>query len=143
LTAGAITASGLVTVGGNLALTLAVYQTSEPVNTQTITLNNDNHQTLDLSSATGAVTATLTIPSGSSAGTIIVKQHASSAKDITWAVSSGTIIWLGTEPDWVADDTNSYRLVSWRYNGSIMFLTSSESGASGPGGPGDPDPIGE
>lgn len=56
-------------------------------------------------------------------------------KDVTWAVSSGSIIWLGTEPDWAADAVDSYRLVSWRYNGSIMFLSSSAAGGlGGPGG---------
>lgn len=125
--------AGLATFSGNIALTLAVYQTSEPVNTpagttQTITLNNDNHQTLDLTSATGTVTATLTVPSGPCAGTLIIRQHATTARGITWAVSSGSIKWLGTQPTWSSDATNSYRVVSWRWNGSIMFLMSTESG---------------
>lgn len=96
--------------------------------TQTITLNDGNHQTLNLTSATGTVTATLTVPTSSSAGTIIVNQHASAAKGITWAVSSGTIKWMGTQPTWSSDATSSVRLVSWRWNGSIMYLVATDVG---------------
>ena len=96
--------------------------------TQTITLNDGNHQTLNLTSATGTVAVTLTVPTSSSAGTIIVNQHASAAKDLTWAVSSGTIRWMGAEPDWAADAISSDRLVSWRWNGSIMRLVATDVG---------------
>jgi hypothetical protein len=108
-----------------------VCQSSEPTNTpsgttQTITLDSGNHQTLTLTSATGTVTATLTVPTSSSAGTIIVRQHASAVKDIVWAVSAGTIKWMGAEPDWAADAIDSVRIVSWRYNGSVMYLASTD-----------------
>ena len=96
--------------------------------TQTLVLDDGNHQTLNLTSATGTVTATITVPSKVSAGTIIINQHASAAKGITWAVSSGTIKWLGTQPTWSSDATSSVRIVSWRWNGSIMYLASSEVG---------------
>jgi hypothetical protein len=120
---------------GTVGFTKAVGWGTETVNTpsgttQTITLDSANHQTLTLTSATGTVTATLTVPTrGSSSGTIIVKQHASAAKDITWAVSAGTITWMGTEPDWAADAINSVRIVSWRYNGSVMYLMTTDVGA--------------
>lgn len=115
-------------------LTDTVQWTTEPVSTpsgttQTIDLNDGNHQTLSLVSASGAVTLTLTVPAGgSAAGTIIIRQHASTVRDLTWAVSSGSIKWLGTEPDWSADDVSSYRVVSWRWNGTVMFLASTEAG---------------
>ena len=93
--------------------------------TQTITLNSGNHQTLDLGSATGAVTTTLTVPSSSAAGTIIVLQGAT-VRDITWVVSSGTIQWLGVEPDWATMGIGKTIVVAWRWNGSIMRLAASE-----------------
>jgi hypothetical protein len=117
---------------GTLGFTKAVGWGTETVNTpsgttQTITLDSANHQTLTLVSATGTVTATLTVPTrGSSSGSIIVKQHASAAKDITWAVSAGTIKWMGSEPNWVADAISSVRIVSWRYDGSVMYLASTD-----------------
>ena len=122
-----------INAAGNTTFSKAVYQASEITNTttgttQTITLNDANHQTLDLGSATGSVTATLTVPSSACAGTLVIKQHASAAKGITWAVSSGSIKWLGTQPTWGSDTVGSYRVISWRYNGSIMFLMSTESG---------------
>lgn len=119
---------------GTVGFTKAVGWGSETTNTpsgttQTIDLDTANHQTLALTSATGTVTATLTVPTrGSSSGTIIVKQHASAVKDITWAVSSGTIKWMGTEPDWAADAVSNVRLVSWRWDGSVMYLAATEVG---------------
>ena len=128
------TNAGAATFSGPIASAKGIYFTSEPTGTpsgttQTLTLADGNHQTLALTSATGTVTATLTVPTGSSSGTIIVKQHASAAKDITWAVSAGTIKWMGTEPDWVADAISSVRIVSWRYDGSVMYLMSTDVGA--------------
>jgi hypothetical protein len=97
--------------------------------TQTIFLNAGNHQTLSLVSATGTVTATLTVPTGAScSGTILIRQHATTPRGITWAVSAGSIKWLGTQPAWSSDAVNSYRVVSWRWNGSFMFLSASASG---------------
>lgn len=116
------------------ALTDTVQWTSEPVSTpsgttQTVDLNTGNHQTLSLVSASGDVTVTLTVPTGGcAAGTMIIRQHASTVRDLTWAVSAGSIKWLGTEPDWSADSVSSYRVLSWRWNGTVMFLAVTESG---------------
>jgi hypothetical protein len=97
--------------------------------TRTINLNLANHQTLQLTSATGTVTATLTVPTAACAsGTIVIRQHGTTPRGITWAVSSGSIKWLGTQPTWSSDAVNSYRIVSWRWNGSILFLASTDSG---------------
>ena len=106
-------------------------QSSEPTSTpsgttQTITLDSGNHQTLTLTSSTGNVTATLTVPSNVSSGTIIVKQHGTTPRDITWAVSAGTFKWMGTEPTWSSDAINDIRIVSWRYDGSVMYLMSTD-----------------
>lgn len=104
--------------------------TSTPAGTtQTITLNDGNHQTLTLTSSTGAVTVTLTVPSNVSSGTIIVKQHGTTPRGITWAVSAGTIKWMGTEPTWSGDAVNDIRIVSWRYDGSVMYLMSTDKAA--------------
>ena len=94
--------------------------------TQTITLKDGNHQTLALTSATGTVTVTLTVPSNVSAGTLIIEQHATTVRDLTWAVSAGTIKWMGAEPTWSGDATSSVRIVSWRYNGSVIYLASTD-----------------
>lgn len=97
--------------------------------TQTITLDSGRMQTLTLTSTTGSTTVTLTVPANVSAeGSIIVKQHGTTPRAITWAVSSGSIKWLGTQPTWSSDAVNAVRNVRWRWDGSIMYLESSAAG---------------
>jgi hypothetical protein len=94
--------------------------------TATIDLGNSNHQTLVLTSSTGNVAVTVTPPPGVSAGTMIVKQHASVVRDLTWSMSSGSVVWIGTEPDWIAEDSvSNIRIVSWVWDGSVMYLAAS------------------
>lgn len=95
--------------------------------TQTVDLTTGNHVKLDVGSASGALTVTFTPPASSTAGTLIVKQDGS-PKDISWAVTGGTITWLGTEPTW-SSDTSKDRVVSWRWDGdaSVMYLIASET----------------
>lgn len=92
--------------------------------TQTMVCDAGDHQTLKLTTATGAVTFTMTVPTGgkSAAGTLIIKQHAAAAKDLTWAVSSGSIIWMGGEADWGADPVDAIRMVAWRFDGTDTYL---------------------
>ena len=98
--------------------------------TQTVDLNAGNHQKLTLASTTGNSTVTLTVPSGaSSGGTLIVIQHGTTPRAITWAVSSGTIRWCGTQPTWASDAASANRIVSWRWDGSVMYLASTEVAA--------------
>lgn len=100
--------------------------TSTPTGTtQTVNLASGNHQTLNLGSASGAVAVTLTVPGSSAAGTIVVLQGAT-VRNITWAVSSGSIVWMGTQPTWSGDSANSSRIVAWRWNGSVMRLAPTE-----------------
>jgi hypothetical protein len=101
-------------------------QTSTPTGTTaTLTLDNGNHQTLSLASATGAVAVTLTVPSSSAAGTIILLQG-TTVRNVTWTTSSGTIVWMGGEPDWDADAVSTSRVIAWRWNGSVMRLAATE-----------------
>lgn len=104
--------------------------TSTPTGTtQTIPLDNGTMQTLSLATTTGATTVTLTVPTiGSARGSIIVKQHGTTARGITWAVSAGTIKWLGTQPTWSSDAINAVRDVRWRWDGSVMYLEASAAG---------------
>jgi hypothetical protein len=130
------TITGLLTTEVGIRSAKAIYQTAEITGTptgttQTLILNDGNHQSLSLASSTGNVTVTLTVPSGSTSGTIIITQHGTTARDITWAVSSGTFRWMGTEPTWSSDDTGAVRIISWRYNvtANIMYLMSTDVAA--------------
>jgi hypothetical protein len=119
---------------GSVSVSKSIYQATEvtslPVGTtQTITLADNNHQTLDLTSSTGDATVTLTVPSGSSAGTLIIEQHATTSRDITWAVSAGAFKWMGTEPTWSSDAVSAIRIVTWRYDGAVMYLAATDVAA--------------
>jgi hypothetical protein len=134
--AGRFSSVGLFSVEGGIKTSKGVYQTTETTSTPaagavTIDLTLNNHQTLSLTSlaALGTSQVTFAPPTGSSAGTLIVKQHASASKDITtWAVTGGTIKWMGTEPNWVGDAATNLRVVSWRWDGSIMYLAATDVG---------------
>jgi hypothetical protein len=121
--------SGVIHYARLMGQTNAEITSTPSGTTQTITLNDGNHQTLRLTSATGTVAVTLTVPSNVSSGTIIVIQHASTPRNITWAVSSGTVRWMGTQPTWSSDAVNAVRIVSWRYTGSVMYLMSTDVAA--------------
>ncbi len=98
--------------------------------TQTIPLDNGTMQTLSLASATGSTAVTLTVPTiGSARGSLLVRQHGTTARAITWGVSGGASIrWLGTQPTWASDAINSVRDVRWRWDGTTMFLEASAAG---------------
>ena len=93
--------------------------------TATIDLGAENHHTLNCGSASGAITLTLTVPPGPCAGTIIVVQGAT-ARDITWSPSSGSAIWLGTEPTW-SSDTSKTRIVAWRWNATNLYFSATDT----------------
>jgi hypothetical protein len=122
------TSAGAATFPNSVTFSkLVAHASAEITNTTgTITLNDGNHQTLSLNSGTGALAVTITAPSNVSGGTIIVVQHATTVRNVTWAVSAGAIKWMGVQPTWTGDATSSVRIVSWRYNGSVMYLASTE-----------------
>lgn len=120
------TASGnLPLTGGTLSGSVRHTETVNNIsaNAATITLNSGNHQTLDLTSATGDVTITVTVPTGSSSGTIIVKQD-NPVRDILW--TGATIKWMGVEPQWNLDPVSSIRIISWRYDGTTVYMSATE-----------------
>lgn len=117
------TQAGINSAGGGVhfGAELVTSGTSQAVN-----LPAGNHHTINASSAGGTVTATLTVPLGSTSGSIIVTQGGT-PRDINWSVSAGAIAWLGFEPAWSdASEANHSRIVSYRWNGSTMFLTATE-----------------
>jgi hypothetical protein len=126
---GAVT-TGTQTLGGAKTFDKTVQvqdvTTTPDGTTATINLGNSNHQTLSLVDATGTVTVTVTPPPGISAGTIIVTQHATTVRDLTWVMGSGSQMWMGGEPDWSGDAVSKRRVVSWRWDGSTMYFAASE-----------------
>lgn len=132
-TDGAVAERLRITESGPIRVTHSVFRESEVSytpsgTTQTIPLNAGNYQSLSLAATSGNPTITLTVPAGPASGSLIVLQHGSTPRNITWALSTGSIKWLGSQPAWSSDAVSSYRVVSWRWNGSIMFLMASESG---------------
>ena len=116
-------ATGIVEVPNGLT-TNRVQQATEPTTTPagttaTVALNSGNHQTLELGSATGNVTATITVPSLPCAGQLIVTQGAT-PRNITITLSSGTLVNLGTAPNLSADGANTSRVIDWRWNGTHL-----------------------
>jgi hypothetical protein len=120
------TDTNTLSLGGSA--TFGVEKTETPTGTTTtVDLREANHQTRELGSTTGDVTITFTPPIGSTVGSLIVHQHAATARDITWVVTGGTVRWLGTEPTWNADAVGSWRVVTWRWDGTNMFFATPDS----------------
>jgi len=116
-------------VNSDLVYSGMVRQTIERSNTGTgmaVILENNNHQTINTSGASTNVTVTLNAPSGSSAGTLIVRQF--TPRNITWNTNSGVIYWMGTRPTWSGDPTGTIRLVAWRWDNTNFYLAATETG---------------
>lgn len=119
---------GDLDVNGNTIYLAGSEPTQAPSGTTaTINLGAGNHHTLDCSSASGTITLTITVPPGPCAGTIIVEQGAT-ARDITWSPSAGSVKWMGLEPAWNGD-ANTWRVVSWRWDGTFLFMQASPTGS--------------
>jgi len=110
-----------------------------PSPSTSIHLGSGNHQTLSCINASGTITCAINAPTTplsstniSSAGTILLFQHGTTPVDINWTAGSNvsTITWLGDEPIWSSDPTNSIRLISWRSRGTgsaQIYLTCTET----------------
>jgi hypothetical protein len=118
------------TIAGNKTFEVTVFA-NETIHTPSgttvaINLNSGNHQTLNLMSASGDVTVTLTPPTSVGVGTILTIQHSGTVRDLTWTPSSGSIAWMGGEPDWAADAVDNVRIVSWRSSGSTIYMAATD-----------------
>jgi len=118
---------------GVLSVNRLVAQAVETLNnptgtTQTVVLDEGEHQSLSMLFGSGDTTVTFTVPSLPSSGNIIFTQHNITARSMTWAISSGSIRWIGTQPTWSSDAVSSVRLIRWRWNGSVLFLEASAVG---------------
>lgn len=120
-TTGDATFSGAVTVTGRLDLdsqvTHAITTYTPAGTTETVDWSTGNIKTLNLGSASGAVTVTFTAPSGPAQLTLKLVQGAT-ARDITWPAS---VKWDDDgEPTW-SSDTSKTRIVSFLYDGTNYF----------------------
>ena len=128
----AVSDGNLVYVGDSLGVgtyTLLKQSGAEPSvtptgTTATIDLNSGNMQTINLGSASGDVTLTLTIPAGtcSAVGSILAVQGAT-PRNLTIAASdSSTIRYFDTKQDTSTDSASTTRGYHWRWNGSQLFI---------------------
>jgi len=124
--AAALAVAADINMGENSVYFGSTETTATPTGTEvSLNLGTKNHQTLDTSSASGDLTLSITPPSGPCAGTIIVVQGAT-ARDLTISLTSGTLKWLGSVPSWTYD-TNKYRMMAWRWNGTHLLLSATEA----------------
>lgn len=101
-------------------------QVAAPTGTSaTVNLSAGNLWTLDATNASGDVIVSIIVPSSSASGSIIVVEGAS-PRVFAWFPLSGTLVWLGSEPDWVSLPSTR-TLISWRYDGTYLYFIASES----------------
>lgn len=101
----------------------ATINTTPSPNTCTVNLHAENHWTIPANDADDDITATITVPPGPTAGTILIEQGVT-PRDITFVASAGTIAWLGTEPTWNdASEASEIHGISWRWNGTYFLMS--------------------
>jgi len=116
-----VTLAGVATFAAAVSITKSVYHTNTTGTpsgtTQTIDWTQGNWQTLDLGSASGAVTLTFTAPTGPANLTLKLVQGAT-ARNITWPAS---VKWdsIGA-PIW-GSDTSKTRIISFAWDGTNYF----------------------
>ena len=93
--------------------------------TATLDLNNGNKQTINLGSASGNVTLTLTIPAGtcSASGRILAVQGATCRNlSIVATGANPTVRYFDTKQDTSTDAASSIRSYNWDWNGTYLFI---------------------
>lgn len=114
------------TISGSVRHTEIVLTPSGASPSQTITLDSGNAQTLNTTSASGTIAVTLTRATASYMGRIVVKVHATTPTNITWAVSAGTLYWLGTQPTWTGLTVSKRIIVTVTCDGTDTYLAATE-----------------
>ncbi len=92
--------------------------------TATLDLNSGNKQTINLGSASGNVTLTLTIPTGttSASGRILAIQGATSRNLTIAASDASTIKYFDTKQDTSTDSASTARAYNWDWNGTNIYV---------------------
>jgi hypothetical protein len=98
-------------------------------NAVTVDLSTYQHPMIDCSTATDTCDITFTPPTGVSAGAITILQD-DPARDFTWAVTGGVIIALGTLSANATDTASYYRVLSYKWDGTYLFLSLSDEGTT-------------
>lgn len=113
---------GIILKDNNLELPgqsyMAQVTTTTPTGTTaTINWNNGNNQVLDLSSATGDVTLTLTNPQAGASYILKIIQHATVAKNVVWPVA-GTVKWPAGAVPTITTGASAVDMVSLYWDGA-------------------------
>lgn len=108
---------------------VGTYSPSGASPSQAVDLRLGNHQKILTASVTGTLALTLTCPAVPSAGTILIKTHATTPVAITWVAASGTKFWHGTEPSWATLAAGKWIAVSWISDGTDTHLFPSDISA--------------
>jgi hypothetical protein len=93
--------------------------------TATIDLSASNTTLLNMTSGSGLCTITLTPPSFQGYFTISVKSHASSVRNLAF-VSTSTIQWRGTQPNWASQTANTTEIIGGAYIGGVIYLAAAK-----------------
>ncbi len=120
------TATEKVHIVGNMRIVGQAFtsQHTESPGGTTVTHNwdNSNSQVLDLSGATGNVTATFSNPKSGASYLLKVLQGATT-RTVVWP---GTVLWLGNEPT-LTTTANGFNVITFYYDGTNFLGTGDKS----------------
>lgn len=128
-------AQRLATAGGSMAGSASFQGATSVVvaNATSIGLTTAQHRELTLAAATGAVTCTIERAPGrvtdNYGGAILVTQHATTSRALSFLLLDGTVKWCGSAPDFAAMTPGSQRLISFIVFGASNLIVLADCGA--------------
>jgi hypothetical protein len=101
-------------------------------NASTLLMASAPHKWLNLVDSTGSVTCTFERASGRSsdtyAGSLLILQHPTTSRALTFALTGGTVAWAGAVPDFAAMTANTRRLLSYIIYGNLNLIVLADCG---------------
>lgn len=100
-------------------------------NKATIDFRDSNLQRVDLAAASGTVELTMIAPEAPAEGSFMLKQD-TTARDINFAMTTGSWYFVGTEPTWASDAPSSIRWIEWYSDATDIYLDPKSAVLTGP-----------
>jgi hypothetical protein len=108
-----------------LAIARSPLSQSVTGSTLTVDIGKRIYTILNVVSGSGLCTVTLTPPTVSVEGYIVLTTHATIVRDFDF-VSPSTVRWIGTEPTWTGIPSSTTRFIKYLYLDGVIYLSATQ-----------------